>query len=137
MLCEKAANERGQKISLECIDDLAAAVNARLIEQAVINLIDNAVKYGKEGGMIDVSAAKEDNDIVIRVRDDGPGISPEHLPRLFERFYRVDLSRSRAFGGTGLGLAIVKHIALAHRGIATVESEVGKGSTFTIRVPGE
>jgi two-component system phosphate regulon sensor histidine kinase PhoR len=137
LMCENAAHERGQKISLNCPDDLSAIVNSRLIEQAIINLIDNAVKYGKVGGMIEVSAARENNSIVIRVKDDGPGISSEHFPRLFERFYRVDLSRSRAFGGTGLGLAIVKHIALAHGGTATVESTVGKGSGFEIRVPGE
>jgi two-component system phosphate regulon sensor histidine kinase PhoR len=134
-MCERAAKDRGQKISLDCDAVLSATVNARLMEQAVINLIDNAIKYGKEGGTIEVSAAKENDLVVFRVKDDGPGISAEHLPRLFERFYRVDRSRSREFGGTGLGLAIVKHIALAHRGEATVESEVGSGSVFEIRVP--
>jgi two-component system, OmpR family, phosphate regulon sensor histidine kinase PhoR len=82
-----------------------------------------------------VSAAREGAELVIRVKDEGCGIEAQHLPRLFERFYRVDKARSRELGGTGLGLAIVRHIALAHRGSAGVESAVGVGSTFCLRLP--
>jgi two-component system phosphate regulon sensor histidine kinase PhoR len=133
MLCEKPAEERGIVILLDCPHDLTATVNARLMEQAVVNLIDNAIKYGRQGGAIHVQAAAKNEQIEIKVRDDGPGIASEHIPRLFERFYRIDLSRSREYGGTGLGLAIVKHIALAHTGTASVDTIPGKGSAFTIR----
>jgi two-component system, OmpR family, phosphate regulon sensor histidine kinase PhoR len=106
-----------------------------LLEQAVINLLDNAVKYSADGQTVRVSAVSEGAEVVIGVRDQGCGISREHLPRIFERFYRVDKARSRKLGGTGLGLAIVKHIAQVHRGAATVESVIGQGSTFSIRLP--
>ncbi|MBU1637258.1 PAS domain-containing protein [bacterium] len=137
MLCQKHAEEKGQTIELAVPEEIIVAVNSRLMEQAVMNLIDNAVKYGNQGGHIDIRAAQEGDEVVIEVKDDGPGISQEHLPRLFERFYRTDRGRSRSVGGTGLGLAIVKHIAQAHKGSASVESEVGKGSVFTIRFPAE
>jgi two-component system phosphate regulon sensor histidine kinase PhoR len=116
---------------------LTAWINAALLEQAVINLIDNAVKYSPDGGAVRVDAALQDAGIVIRVTDEGQGIEAKHLPRLFERFYRVDKARSRKLGGTGLGLAIVKHIAQAHRGIVTVESTPGAGSVFSIQFPAE
>ena len=114
-------------------------VNPPLREQAVINLIDNAIKYSGPGSTVRLTAGIEGDvaggGLVIRVADEGAGIDPEHLPRLFERFYRVDKARSRKLGGTGLGLSIVKHIVQAHRGGITVESTPGVGSTFTIRVP--
>lgn len=135
MVCQKHADEKGFAINLSVPEEIPVVVNARLMEQAVMNLIDNAVKYGNENGQIDVSAIREGSEVVIRVHDDGPGISQEHLPRLFERFYRTDRGRSRSIGGTGLGLAIVKHIAIAHKGSASVESELGKGSVFTIKFP--
>jgi two-component system phosphate regulon sensor histidine kinase PhoR len=90
------------------------------------------VKYSEPGSSIEVEAAKENSQVAVRVRDQGVGIAGEHLPRLFERFYRVDPSRSRKEGGTGLGLAIVKHIAQAHGGKVGVESTPGQGSTFTL-----
>ncbi|HBA83970.1 MAG TPA: PAS domain-containing sensor histidine kinase [Verrucomicrobia bacterium] len=131
----KAAEAKHIAVALDCPDGLAAPINAPLLEQAVGNLIDNAVKYSGEGTHIAVSAALCGNDIEIRVSDEGPGIEKKHLSRIFERFYRVDQARSRALGGTGLGLAIVKHIVLTHHGAVSVESTPGQGSTFKILIP--
>ena len=122
----------------ECDDELVADVNAALIEQAVINLVDNAIKSSEPGRAVRIAAAADvavPGGVTIAVRDQGCGIAAEHLPRLFERFYRVDKARSRKAGGTGLGLSIVKHIVQAHGGTVAVESEPGVGSTFTIRLP--
>jgi two-component system phosphate regulon sensor histidine kinase PhoR len=105
------------------------------LEQAIINLVDNAIKYSDPGRAVRIAAAQEAQALLIRVSDEGTGIEAEHLPRLFERFYRVDKARSRKLGGTGLGLSIVKHIVQAHGGGVTVESTPGVGSTFTIRLP--
>jgi two-component system phosphate regulon sensor histidine kinase PhoR len=99
------------------------------------NRLDNAAKYTPEGGQISVGARRAGSDVEFFVRDTGIGITSEHIPRLFERFYRVDKARSRALGGTGLGLAIVKHLVLAHHGHVRVESHVGVGSTFFFRIP--
>src|SRR3970282_2064386 len=99
------------------------------------NLIENALKYGGAGKRVEISLAVEDGEAVVSVRDFGPGIAPEHLPRLTERFYCVDVETSRAHGGTGLRLAIVKHILARHRGRLLIESEPGKGATFTARFP--
>jgi two-component system phosphate regulon sensor histidine kinase PhoR len=105
------------------------------IEQVFINLIDNAVKYNTDGGKIKIDSAKDDGDIKITIEDTGIGIAKEHLLRIFERFYVVDKSRSRKLGGTGLGLSIVKHIVLAHNGKVEIESEVGKGTKFIVKLP--
>jgi two-component system phosphate regulon sensor histidine kinase PhoR len=134
-VCAVKAAEKGVAIAIDCPAGLRAPMNAPLIEQAVVNLIDNAVKYSESGQSIDISARTTPDGLVIRVRDHGAGIAPEHVPRLFERFYRVDRGRSRQQGGTGLGLAIVKHIAKAHGGTVTVESKVGEGSTFEVTLP--
>jgi len=103
------------------------------------NLVENALKYGASGKRVDVTLAQEGHgmaaEAVVAVRDHGPGIASEHLPRLTERFYRVDAETSRAEGGTGLGLAIVKHILSRHRGRLAIESELGKGATFAARIP--
>jgi two-component system phosphate regulon sensor histidine kinase PhoR len=133
--CESPAHEKNTEIRVACEPGLEANVNASLLEQAVVNLLDNAVKYSEPGSPIDLGGAREGGEIVISVQDRGCGIAPQHLPRMFERFYRVDKARSRKAGGTGLGLSIVKHIAQAHRGSVSVESAVGKGSIFRIRLP--
>lgn len=105
------------------------------LEQAVLNLLDNAVKYTDSGGQVCLTMEPREGEVVVEVSDTGPGIEAEFLPRLFERFYRVDKDRSRQMGGTGLGLAIVKHVAQAHNGRVEVESEPGKGSTFRLILP--
>lgn len=105
------------------------------IDQVMVNLISNAVKYNNEGGKVMVNFEEEKKNYVISVRDNGPGIPQEHIARIFERFYRVDKSRSRESGGTGLGLAIVKHILNAHGTPITVASRVGKGTEFTFKLP--
>jgi two-component system phosphate regulon sensor histidine kinase PhoR len=134
-MCEKKAADKQIPIELVCPDDLVGQLNAALVEQAVINLLDNAIKYSESGATVQISAQREETELVIRVQDHGCGIEARHLPRLFERFYRVDKARSRDLGGTGLGLAIVRHIALAHRGTVSVQSTVGIGSTFSLRLP--
>lgn len=105
------------------------------LEEAVSNLLENAIKYSSEGGTIEVAIRADDNEVTIAVADHGIGITKPHLDRIFERFYRVDKARSRSFGGTGLGLAIVKHIVRSLDGDIDVTSEPGVGSTFTIRLP--
>ncbi|MCU0917765.1 MAG: ATP-binding protein [Planctomycetes bacterium] len=129
------AQEKKMTVALTCAPDVEARINPPLLEQAVMNLIDNAVKYSPEGSRIRVEAAAGDREVTIAVADEGYGIAAEHLPRIFERFYVVDKSRSRKLGGTGLGLAIVKHIAQAHGGRVTVESTPGSGSTFALHLP--
>ena len=101
------------------------------------NLIHNAIKYGREGGhvWINVDLAEPEDQIIVTVKDDGEGIPRQAVPRLTERFYRVDVKRSRERGGTGLGLAIVKHIVSRHQGRLTIESKLGEGSTFTVVLP--
>ena len=133
--CSYKADERGVTLELDCPEDLRGELNAALLEQAVLNLIDNAVKFSERGEEVRVQARQADEGLVITVADEGPGIPREHQDRLFERFYRVDRARSRSEGGTGLGLAIVKHIAQAHGGTVSVTSRVGQGSTFTLKLP--
>ena len=105
------------------------------MEQVITNIVSNAVKYNKPGGSVAVSVRWEEPDVVIRVQDTGLGIPQEDLPRLFERFYRVDKARSREKGGTGLGLAIAKEIVEHHSGTIAVESQLDVGTTVTIRIP--
>jgi two-component system phosphate regulon sensor histidine kinase PhoR len=106
------------------------------LEQVLVNILDNAIKYGREGGTITISATERDQrEVEISVRDDGIGIPKEDLPRIFERFYRVDKGRSKELGGTGLGLSIVKHIVRAHGGRIWAESHPGEGSTFHFTLP--
>ncbi len=99
------------------------------------NLIHNAIKYGRENGKVQVSLSRQEAAVAVAVRDDGEGIAPNAIPRLTERFYRVDVKRSRERGGTGLGLAIVKHIVNRHQGRLSIESKLGVGSTFTVLLP--
>lgn len=125
------------RMSIEMPSDLPAVrVDRRALEQVLVNLIDNAIKYCPTGAAIALRAAPQGKKWVrVSVADTGPGIEARHLPRLFERFYRVDAGRSRELGGTGLGLAIVKHLVEAMGGRVQVESEVGAGSVFSFTIP--
>lgn len=134
-ISEVKAAAKQINIQLKCPEGFQANINPPLLEEAVINLIDNAIKYSPPQTSITVEVERAPEKVLIRVRDQGRGIAMEHLPRLFERFYRVDTSRSRRVGGTGLGLAIVKHIAQAHNGWVTVDSTLGQGSVFTLHLP--
>ena len=134
-MCEVKSSARSVPVDFECDPELQASMNAPLLEQALVNLLDNSIKYSEEGTPVRVTAREEDDWILISVEDKGRGIPETHLARIFERFYRVDQARSRKLGGTGLGLAIVKHIAIAHRGKVSVKSKPGEGSTFTISLP--
>ena len=118
-------------------NDLHIRVDSTLFEQALVNLLDNAVAYSPENEKVTISVEQDNKKFVVSIKDNGIGISRQHLPRLFERFYRVDKARSRKHGGTGLGLAIVKHIAKAHGGSVTVESLPGQGSIFRIHFPAD
>jgi two-component system phosphate regulon sensor histidine kinase PhoR len=129
------AEEYGVKMELQCEPDIIAGVDAPLFEQAIANLIDNAIKYSNESNRVLIRACTSGNQIRVSVQDWGIGIDKEHHPRLFERFYRVDKARSRKIGGTGLGLSIVKHIVHIHKGSISLDSEPGRGSTFTIHLP--
>lgn len=132
------AMQKRQRLVMEC-QSAEVLGDPRLIEQVIVNLLHNAIKYVPEGGEIRIvwepGQGANLGDVVLRVVDQGPGIAEEHLPRLFERFYRVDAGRAREVGGTGLGLAIVKHIVLAHGGNIAVRSRLGEGSEFICRFP--
>jgi two-component system phosphate regulon sensor histidine kinase PhoR len=134
-LCKAKAEEKKIRIDLDCEKDATAIFDPTLIEQAVVNLLDNALKYSKPQSTVLLESHQQNSELTISVQDHGIGIAQKHLPRLFERFYRVDKARSRNMGGTGLGLAIVKHIAQAHDGYVEVESELGEGSRFSIYLP--
>ncbi len=133
--CAAKAETKGMRFAVACERDVTVHANASLLEQAVINLVDNAIKYGNPDTKISVSVEQTSGETHIAVRDNGPGIAPQHLPRIFERFYRIDHARSRNLGGTGLGLAIVKHIMSVHGGSVTVDSVLGEGTLFTLRLP--
>ena len=134
-LCEEGAKAKGITILHDVKVPDTFMLNGALFEQALVNLVDNAVKYSPDGSEVRIRAFEEAGGLVVEVSDNGIGIDPEHLPRLFERFYRVDKGRSRQVGGTGLGLAIVKHIVLSHGGTVDVDSQTGKGTTFRIFLP--
>lgn len=134
-LCQSRAAERKINIELHCSDDITVKHNGPLIETAVVNLLDNAIKYSNSESRISLGVSSTNKGITIAVSDQGSGIAEAHLPRLFERFYRADKARSRKMGGTGLGLSIVKHIAQAHGGSVEVESTINQGSVFSIHLP--
>jgi len=133
--CAMKAREKTIAFKLDCPPQLTVAMNRNLLEQAVTNLVVNAIKYSQEKSEVELNAYQQVDKVSINVIDQGCGIARRHLPRLFERFYRSDKARSRKLGGTGLGLAIVKHIVQAHGGDIKVQSEPGKGSTFSIILP--
>jgi two-component system phosphate regulon sensor histidine kinase PhoR len=135
-LFRERAEKKGVRLAAELPREPMAVVgDARALEHVLSNLVDNAIKYCPQGARIVVRAASAGERVKLVVVDDGPGIAPEHLPRVFERFYRVDAGRSRELGGTGLGLSIVKHMVEAMRGRVAVESQVGRGATFTVSLP--
>jgi len=134
--CESLMLSRQVTLKVSCPGSLQLKMDSELLEQAIINLLTNAIKYSERGGRVLLSASvRDDNMVLIQVQDFGCGIAAEHLPRLFERFYRVDRARSRQLGGTGLGLAIVKHVAQAHQGTVSVNSQPDQGSIFTLILP--
>ncbi len=135
-LIEPLIRQKHQKFQVSVPDDpVYMRIDTAQMSDALMNLLDNAIKYTPDGGTVDLKAFIEKESLLIQVADNGPGISPDQIPRIFERFYRADKSRARAMGGTGLGLAIAKHAIESHGGTLQVQSETGKGSTFTIRLP--
>jgi signal transduction histidine kinase len=116
-------------------DDFIIRGDRDKLEQVFVNLIDNAIKYTKQGGRIEIRLAEAEGLVTVTVEDNGIGIPKDDVERVFERFYRVDKARSREVGGTGLGLSIAKHIVLAHNGNIGVESEVGKGTRIVVKLP--
>lgn len=131
------AEHAGVSLRVACPASLDVRASVDQIEQVIVNLIDNAVKYTPSGGTVVVSVDRTAETVVVKVEDTGIGIMPEHVSRLFERFYRADKARSRASGGTGLGLSIVKNIVETHGGHVGVDSQIGKGSTFWFEIPAE
>jgi two-component system phosphate regulon sensor histidine kinase PhoR len=130
------ATDVGVKIESH-IEGISAEVSGDRDElfQVFENLVENACKYGQSGGKVHVSLTRTGNEIAVGVRDFGPGIPEEHIPRITERFYRVDVESSQSRKGTGLGLSIVKHIVTRHKGRLTITSKVGEGAAFTVYLP--
>jgi two-component system, OmpR family, phosphate regulon sensor histidine kinase PhoR len=135
-ILEGVAEKKNITLTSDVDENITIAANRDRIKQMLINLIENGIKYNKENGSVHIKAVKEQGKIVIQVKDTGIGIAREHLPRIFERFYRVDKGRSRNMGGTGLGLSIVKHIVNLYNGDIKVSSELGQGTEFVIQLPG-
>lgn len=129
------AKESKIALRLEISDALSTAGDADELTQVIANLIENAIKYSPANTQVTIAGRVENGQAVVSIADQGPGIAAEHIPRLTERFYRVNVQQSRSRGGTGLGLAIVKHILNRHRGRLVIESELGRGSVFTVRLP--
>jgi two-component system phosphate regulon sensor histidine kinase PhoR len=130
------AAQDGITVTVEAAPDLPVVIGEHdELVQLFQNLIHNAIKYGRENGLVQVSIGQSNGQLLAAVRDDGEGIAPSAIPRLTERFYRVDVKRSRERGGTGLGLAIVKHIISRHQGRLSIESKLGEGSVFTVILP--
>jgi len=129
------ASERGVTLENNVAEGASVRVDSIRLEQMLTNLIDNAIKFNRQDGIVAVSHESQADRDLISVRDTGEGIMPEHVGRIFERFYRADRARTREVGGTGLGLAIVKHLARLHGGDVTVISTLGVGTTFTIELP--
>jgi two-component system phosphate regulon sensor histidine kinase PhoR len=137
----RLAGERDIELNFEGVDQIEVLTRGDLLVEAISNLVSNAIRYGPPGVPVFIRACLVESEtqhtpnLRIDVEDQGPGIADRHVPRLFERFYRVDKARSRSDGGTGLGLAIVKHIALVHGGEIAVDTKVGGGSRFSLTIP--
>lgn len=129
------AQERGETIQLACRGSHIVRASASLAEQMVYNLVDNAVRYNREGGLVLVAVTSDDANVELEVSDEGTGIPPELRERVFERFYRVDASRSRETGGTGLGLAIVKHAVETMSGTVSIDDSPCGGARFIVKLP--
>lgn len=134
-LMKNTADLKKIKINIVAQNDCIIEADRDRFKQMLINLVDNSIKYSEENGNVYIGVENTDNTCILSVEDTGVGMSKEHLDRIFERFYRIDKARSRAQGGTGLGLAIVKHIVLSLNGKIEVQSEIGKGTKFVIRIP--
>jgi signal transduction histidine kinase len=132
---EETAREGGRAIRLDTAEPATVSGSGRDLSLMIRNLIDNALRYTQPGGHVEISVATRDDVVELAVADDGIGIPIRDLPRVFERFYRVDRARSRETGGTGLGLSIVRHVAENHGGAVEVDSELGAGSTFIVSLP--
>jgi two-component system sensor histidine kinase BaeS len=130
-----AAETAGISLRAEVVGVAPAMVDGARIRQALGNLVSNAIRFTDSGGEVLVGVRRDGDSYNLTVTDNGSGIAAEHLPHLFDRFYRVEHSRSRTTGGSGLGLAITKHLVEAHRGTITATSTPGQGSTFTIHLP--
>lgn len=131
----RGAKTKGLTLQLNVPDDLFAIADVQALDQVLVNLLDNAIKYSFDSGVIEIKASASANQVRIEVSDDGPGIAERHRSRVFERFYRIDTGRSRALGGTGLGLSIVKHLAMMMHGTVGVEPVEPHGSAFWITLP--
>jgi heavy metal sensor kinase len=129
------ATDRNVQIDLKCTPELWINADKLWIRRAIINLLDNAIKYSKDGGRVEISAAREDSSVQLKIKDYGIGISHDDIPHIFDRLYRADPARSRNSGGAGLGLALVKWIVEAHKGIIDVESQAEQGACFRITLP--
>ena len=134
-VCNKKAISKNINLKVKFPSNSTHMVNDSLIEMALTNLIDNAIKYSNDNTSVYIDSVDNDQRVLVSVRDEGPGIEKEHLSKLFDRFYRIDKARSRKLGGTGLGLSIVKQIAEVHLGKVEVLSTVNNGSTFTLNLP--
>lgn len=129
------SRDRGTQIELRLGDPVMVSGNSGLLRQLLLNLVGNALRYTPPGGTVTIATAASDGQALLTVSDTGSGIPAEHLPRIFDRFYRADKTRSRSEGGSGLGLAICTQMAQLHGGKIEVESREGQGSTFTVSLP--
>ena len=129
------AEKRNVRVTIDMPKNAIALADPDGVERAIINLVDNAIKYGNEGGEVKITGVRDGSTVKVTVSDDGPGIEAAHLPRLFERFYRIDPGRSRQHGGAGLGLSIVRHLVESMDGSIDVSSDLGKGARFEVTLP--
>jgi two-component system phosphate regulon sensor histidine kinase PhoR len=134
-IVQSIADEKEVTLYNQVTKDIFIKGDKNRLKQLFLNLVDNAIKYNVKGGRVTIDAYKDEGKMVIKIKDTGIGIDYKHLPRLFERFYRVDKGRSRDLGGTGLGLSIVKHIVNLYNGNVKVNSKLGEGTEFIVQIP--